>query len=191
VSGPADRLILVISGPSGVGKTTVIARLLEDPAFGRSITATTRAPRAGEREGVDYLFLPRETFVAGIAAGRFLEHAEVHGNYYGTPRDGVDAVLAAGRTCILNIDVQGAESLRRTGLPVATVFLMPPSIEELERRLGRRGTEEPSEMHRRLAQARREMAEADRFERKIVNHSVDGTVEQIRGFVADRVRRSA
>jgi guanylate kinase len=191
MSSPLPGLVVVVSGPSGVGKTTILAKLLEDPGYARSITATTRAPREGERDGVDYLFLPRGRFEEDIARGRFLEHATVHGNLYGTPRDGVEAVLAKGKSCLLNIDVQGAESLRRSGLPVVTVFLMPPSIEELEARLGKRGTEDPAEMRRRLEQARAEMAEADRFDRKIINHRLEDAVEQIRGFVAERRRRSA
>jgi guanylate kinase len=191
MSAPLPGLVVVVSGPSGVGKTTILAKLLEDPGYARSITATTRAPREGERDGIDYLFLPRARFEEDIARGRFLEHATVHGNLYGTPRDGVEAVLARGKSCLLNIDVQGAESLRRSGLPVVTVFLLPPSIEELESRLGRRGTEDPAEMRRRLEQARAEMAEADRFDRKIINHRLEDAVEQIRGFVAERRRRSA
>lgn len=181
-------IVVVLSGPSGVGKTTVIDALLRRPGFGRSITATTRKPRAGERDGTDYLFLHREEFEEGVRTGRFLEHAVVHGNLYGTPRDGVEAVLARGDVCLLNIDVQGAESLRRSGLAVATVFLLPPSMEELERRLGLRGTEDPAEFRRRLGIARKEMAEADRFDLKVENRDVEETVETIARFVAERRR---
>ncbi len=186
MTGPARGLVAVVSGPSGVGKTTVIARLLQRPGFARSITATTRAPRGGETDGVDYLFLSRPDFEAGIAAGRFLEHAVVHGNLYGTPRDAVEAVLARGDVCVLNIDVQGAESFRRSGLPVATVFLLPPSMEELERRLGRRGTESEGEMQRRLDMARAEMKEVGRFDLAVENHVVDDTVRTLAEFLDRR-----
>jgi len=179
-------VVAVISGPSGVGKTTVIEGLLARGGYARSVTATTRPPREGERDGVDYLFLPRERFEEGIAAGRFLEHAVVHGNLYGTPRDGVEAVLAKGLVCILNIDVQGAEALRRSGLPVVTLFLLPPSIQELESRLARRGTEVPGEVSRRLEIAKREMAQADRFDARFVNAKVEETVGEIDRFLRSR-----
>jgi len=190
MTAAARGLLAVVSGPSGVGKTTVVARLLAKPGYARSITATTRPVRAGEKDGVDYVFLTREAFLAGVAAGRFLEHAVVHGNLYGTPRDAVEAVLARGEVCLLNVDVQGAEALRRSGLPVVTVFLLPPSMAELERRLGGRKTETPAEVARRLEIARREMAEADRFEMRVENRDLDDTVSRIEGFLEAR-RRSA
>ncbi|MHC4923485.1 MAG: guanylate kinase [Planctomycetota bacterium] len=179
-------LVAVISGPSGVGKTTVISQLLERPGFARSITATTRPPREGEKDGEDYLFLDRMSFEDGITDGRFLEHAVVHGNLYGTPRDGVEAVLARGDVCLLNIDVQGADSLRQTGLSVATVFLLPPSMEELERRLGSRGTEDPDEMERRLGIARREMEVASLFDLQLENGEVAETVDKLESFLNSR-----
>ena len=182
----ARGIVAVVSGPSGVGKTTVIDGLLRRPGYARSITATTRAPRPGERDGVDYLFLTRERFEEGLAAGRFLEHATVHGNLYGTPRDAVEAVLARGDVCLLNIDVQGAESLRRSGFPVVTVFLLPPSPEELQARLERRGTETPEEKARRIEVARRELEQADRFDARIVNRVVDGTVAEVAAFIDGR-----
>ena len=187
MSPPAPRgVVVVISGPSGVGKTTVVEGLLALPGYERSITATTRPVRAGEKSGVDYLFLGREEFEAGVRAGRFLEHANVYGNLYGTPRDGVEAVLARGHACLLNIDVQGAESLRRSGLPVLTVFILPPTLEELERRLGKRGTEDPSAAAHRLEVARREIADAGRFDLRVVNRVVADAVGEIAAFVASR-----
>ena len=183
-------IVAVVSGPSGVGKTTVIDGLLRRPGYARSITATTRAPRGKERDGVDYLFLARERFEADVAKGRFLEHAVVHGNLYGTPRDGVEAVLARGDVCLLNIDVQGAESLRRSGLPVATVFLLPPSMEELERRLSGRGTDDAEEKKRRIERAKKEMELAVQFDWKVVNRSVEEAVGEIAAFIEER-RRSA
>jgi len=187
MSGAGTRgIVVVVSGPSGVGKTTVIDRLLRRPGYSRSITATTRAPRPGEVDGVDYRFLARARFEEDVAGGRFLEHATVHGNLYGTPRDGVEEVLARGDVCLLNIDVQGAESLRRSGLPLVTVFLLPPSMADLEARLAHRGTEGPEEKARRIGVAMREMAQADRFDARVVNREVDGTVEEVAAIVEGR-----
>lgn len=182
----ARGIVAVISGPSGVGKTTVIDGLLRRPGYARSITATTRAPRPGELDGRDYLFLSRERFEEGIRSGRFLEHATVHGNLYGTPRDGVEDVLARGEVCLLNIDVQGAESLRRSGLPVVTIFLLPPSPDELQARLDKRGTETPAEKARRTEVARREMEQADRFDARIVNRVVEGAIAEVAAFIEGR-----
>jgi guanylate kinase len=182
-------LVAVISGPSGVGKTTVVDGLLRKRGYARSITATTRPPRPGEVDGRHYRFLTRKRFEREVAEGRFLEHAVVHGNLYGTPRDGVESVLARGLTCLLNIDVQGAESMRRTGLPVVTVFLLPPSMRELGKRLAKRGTEDPREVERRIAIARREVEQAGRFDARVVNRSVKRTVEAVARFL-ERRRRS-
>ena len=110
----------------------------------------------------------------------------MHGQLYGTPRDGVEAVLARGGACLLNIDVQGADSLRRSGLPVVTVFVLPPSLEELERRLAKRGTEDPAEVARRLDVARREIADAGRFDLRVVNREVAEAVREISAFVASK-----
>jgi guanylate kinase len=182
----ARGIVAVVSGPSGVGKTTVIDALLRRPGYSRSITATTRAPRPGESDGVDYRFLSRARFEEGVAQGRFLEHATVHGNLYGTPRDGVEEVLARGDVCLLNIDVQGAESLRRSGLPLVTIFLLPPSMADLEARLAHRGTEGPEEKARRIGVAMREMSQADRFDARVVNREVSGTVEEVAAIVEGR-----
>ena len=138
-SRPASRgRLLVLSGPSGVGKTVVGERILKDPRFGRAITATTRAPREGERDGVDYHFLTVEEFRRRLAAGWFLEHAEVYGRLYGTPVASVEDLRAAGLHCLLVIDVQGAATLRRQGVDALFVFLDPPSLDELARRLAGR-----------------------------------------------------
>src|SRR5262249_18729667 len=116
-------LLVVLSGPSGVGKTSVAERLLAQPGFARAVTATPRAPRKGERDGVDYVFLDEPTFRARVARGDFLEHAEVHGKLYGTPRESVDGVLRRGLACLLVIDVQGAAALRKAGVEALYVFV--------------------------------------------------------------------
>jgi guanylate kinase len=185
-AGGSRGIVVVVSGPSGVGKTTVIDGLLRRPGYSRGITATTRAPRRGEVDGVHYRFLTRKRFEDGVGKGTFLEHAVVHGNLYGTPRDAVESVLGRGDVCLLNIDVQGAETIRGSGLRVVTVFLLPPSMKELERRLAKRGTEKPGEVARRLAIARKEMDEKDRFDARVVNREVGRTVEEVAAVVESR-----
>ena len=181
--GGGGARVVVVSGPTGVGKTTVCARLVEGGGFARVITATTRAPRGGEQDGRDYLFLSRASFLAGIEAGRFLEWAVVHGrDHYGTPRDQVEAALARGEHALLNIDVQGAEQLRSRGLPLTTFFLRPPEPwrESLLARLARRGDTTPELVERRMQTATREMSEAARYDHQVVNDQLERCVGEIR-----------
>jgi len=175
---PAARLV-VVSGPSGVGKTTVCAHLLERPGFERVITATTRSPRGAEKPGVDYVFLGAPEFDRWVKEGRFLEWAEVHGKRYGSPRAPAQAILSRGHHAVLNIDVQGARSVRTAGLPAFLVFLLPPSQEELERRLRGRGTESEEAVGRRMAAAREEMALRDEFDLQVVNDDSRRAAEAI------------
>ena len=174
--------LLVLSGPSGVGKTSVAEGLLADARFGRAITATTRSPRSGERHGRDYLFLSRDDFLEGVAAGRFLEHAEVHGNLYGTPRESVDRVRAEGRVCLLVIDVQGAAILRDRNVEALFVFLAPPSWDELESRLRGRGSEDEATVLRRLAQARIELDRQAEYDTVVLNERLEGAIGEIAGL---------
>ena len=171
--------LVVVSGPSGVGKTAVIDRLLVHPKFARALTATTRALREGERDGVDYMFLSKEEFLRRAAWGYFLEHADVYGRLYGTPRGHAESILASGRHCLLNIDVQGAASLRAAGIEALFVFLVPPSLAELERRLRERGLDAPDVVAGRLAAVDREMAEAERFDLKLVNADLEVTARKL------------
>jgi len=159
--------LVVISGPSGVGKTTVCRHLLERDDFERVVTATTRDPRGREQHGVDYLFLSEAEFVEWIDAGRFLEWARVHHKRYGSPRDQAEAILTRGHHALLNIDVQGAAAVREAG--ALKVFLLPPSVEELERRLRSRGTDSEAEIEQRLEIARLELARQEEFDLKVVN----------------------
>ena len=172
-------------GPSGVGKSTLIGMLrAEFPlAFGFSVSHTTRAPRAGEADGVDYNFAVRSDMDAAIARGEFLESAEVHGNLYGTSFEAVRSVSASGRVCILDIDVQGVASCRRAGFDVgAYVFVAPPSVSELEARLRGRGTEDEARIAKRVGAASHEISSATAmsWDAWVVNASKDEAYAQLR-----------
>jgi guanylate kinase len=180
--------IVVISGPSGSGKTSVCQRLIEgDARFVPSVSATTRAPRAGEVEGAHYHFLSDDEFRRRIAAGGFLEWAEVYGRLYGTPREAVERRVAAGKVVVLNIDVQGAARLREQALDAIYVFLKPPSPAELERRLRGRRTDDDEVIARRLAVAAFEMAEAARYDRIVINDDLGRAAAEVRAFVYERL----
>lgn len=172
--------VIVISGPSGCGKTSVVDELAKDPRFARSISATTRKPRGTERDGREYYFLDEAAFRAGIAKGEFIEWAEVYGRLYGTPREPLERALAAGKWVLLNIDPQGARQLQERGEPGLYIFLLPPSLEVLEARLRRRGTDDEAAIARRLAQARLEMAEAPRYDAVVVNEDLARAADEIR-----------
>jgi len=165
--------LTVLSGPSGVGKGTVVARVRElYPHVWVSVSCTTRAPRPGERDGVHYRFLRREQFVALVEAGELLEYAEFAGNLYGTPRVPVAERLARGEPTLLEIDLQGARQVRAAMPEAQLVFLAPPSWEELERRLCRRRTELAPAITARLEQARVELEAAEEFDVVIINDDV-------------------
>ena len=167
--------LVVVSGPSGVGKTTVCNHLLESADFERVITATTRAPRGPEKDGEHYHFLSDEEFDRWIAEDRFLEWAHVHGNRYGSPREQAETIVARGHHALLNIDVQGAAAIS----DAFRVFLVPPSVEELERRLRGRSTDVPEEIALRMETAREEMARKDEFDLKVVNDDSRHAAEEI------------
>tara|TARA_B100000768_G_scaffold166231_1_gene169404 strand:+ start:249 stop:830 length:582 start_codon:yes stop_codon:yes gene_type:complete len=154
---------IVMCGPSGVGKGTLINRLMADfpGKFGFSVSHTTRAPRPGETDGVHYNFVEKSAMEADIADGKFLEHAHVHENIYGTSLAAVEAVATKGQVCVLDIDVQGAEIVKKSTLDALFVFIAPPSMEELEKRLRGRGTEKEESIQKRLANAAGEMAKTE------------------------------
>lgn len=191
---PARGNIVVLSGPSGVGKDAVLAPLFAagvcPPRLRRCITATTREPRPGEIEGVDYFFLAREEFERRIAEGFFLEHARYAERYYGTPRWWVDAERDGGNDVLLKIDVQGALQVRSAAPDAVLVFIAPPSEAELERRLrGRDPAADPEDLARRLAIARSELALIPRYDYLVVNDTIDRAVQDIRAIVfAERCR---
>ena len=167
---PPPPLVVVLSGPSGAGKDSVLAAALRrDDRLARVVTAKTRVPRPGERGGVHHLFLSDQQFDDLLARDGFLEHATVYGHRSGVPRDQVERLLAEGKTVVLRTDVQGARTLRAKIPEALLVFLTVPGLDDLERRLRGRATEDEAAMRRRLAIAREEMAEADGFDSVIVN----------------------
>ncbi|HLU49851.1 MAG TPA: guanylate kinase [Planctomycetota bacterium] len=172
--------LIVISGPSGVGKTSICDRLLEDPRFRRVVTCTTRPPRETEVPGVDYHFLGREEFEQGIREGRFAEHAEVYGHLYGTPLDDIERGIREGSHMLLNIDVQGARQLRKAPIDgMVTLFIAPPDLETLEKRLRGRGNDTPESIERRLLAAHAELAERDLYDHVIVNESLEQAIRDV------------
>ena len=176
---PAAALV-VLSGPSGVGKSTVVKALrAEHPEVWLSVSATTRFPRPGETHGVHYRFVSREEFAELVESGGLLEWAEFAGNLYGTPRQPVLDNLAAGRPVVLEIDLQGARQVRAQMPGAKLVFLAPPSWDELVRRLTGRGTEDDAVVEQRLAVARDEMAAEPEFDVTLVNTSVPEVVGQL------------
>jgi guanylate kinase len=184
---PPAGLLLVLSAPSGAGKTTLARRFVaEHPDAAFSVSATTRAPRGAERDGVDYHFVTPERFAALVAEDAFAEWAQVHGQRYGTLRATVDETLAARRVAVFDIDVQGGEQVKaRWPRDAVTVFVLPPSMQELERRLRARSTEDDAAVARRLSAARDEIARgAARYDFAIVNDDLDAAYRQVEAIVA-------
>ncbi len=177
--------VTVLTGPSGVGKGTVVTRLIQQhPEIWLSVSVTTRPPRPGEKHGVNYWFISDDEFDALVASDNLLEWALVHGIHrYGTPRQPVLKALAEGRACLLELDLAGARRVRRKMPESRTVFLMPPSRAELERRLRGRGTEGEAELARRFRTADEELAAAAEFDQIIVNRDVAQTCEELVGFM--------
>ncbi len=183
-----DRgLVVVLSGPSGVGKGSVHARLRDTVPDSRlSVSVTTRPARAGEVDHVDYHFVDGSEFDRLVDADELLEHATYSGNRYGTPRAQVEGFVEQGQVVLLDIDVQGALQVRASMPDALLVFLVPPSMAELERRLRARGTEDEAEIARRLDHAREELQAADRFDAQIVNRDLDECVTSVGELIAAR-----
>jgi guanylate kinase len=181
-------VLFVISAPSGAGKTTLVDALRQTAEFVYSVSCTTRAPRTGEIDGEDYQFLSESDFVARVKGGEFLEHATVHGHYYGTLLQPVLANLKNGVDVLIDIDTQGAASIRNCDNPFirdafADVFIMPPDLDELRRRLRKRATETPEQIESRLATASREMQLWRDYRYTIISRSVEEDLQKFRHIV--------
>ena len=172
--------LFVIAGPSGVGKGTLIAKALEQlPELAVATSATTRPRRASETDGVEYHFLSQDEFQRRVGAGEFLEHVTYVGNRYGTLRSEVERRLSQGQSVVLEIEVVGAREIKRQLPDAVTVFVAPPSMEELERRLAGRNTDSPEMIRDRLKIARDELAEESMFDHVIVNHDADTAAQEL------------
>lgn len=183
LASPAGRLFIV-SAPSGAGKSTLCRMLTERlPALRYSISTTTRAPRQGEIDGVDYFFTDLETFKAGIQANQWAEWAQVHGNYYGTSAVFIDAERAAGHDVLLDIDVQGTVQLCAKYPDAITIFIMPPSSDVLRQRLEQRGADSPDIIDKRMTNARREMAQRGAYRHTVINDCLETAAETLVSIV--------
>lgn len=186
-------MLLIVSGPSGVGKGTLVKMLLEkDPTFALSCSVTTRGPRNGEIEGVHYHFITDEVYDRMLAENDFLEHADVHGNRYGTPRKPVEQMLAEGKNVILEIDPQGAIAVMENPNvgDYVSVFILPPSYQQLRQRLTERKTDEPEVIERRMKNARTEIAKLNRYQYAIINDDKDIAFDELLGIVNAEMRRT-
>lgn len=182
-----EKCLFVVSGPAGVGKDTVVAAMrAAHPEIEKTVSATTRNPRPGEQDGVNYHFRTVEQFQQLLEADGVLEHNFYCGNYYGTLRSEVDARLESGKIVVLVIDVNGAANIKRIYPDSNTVFICPPSAEELEARLRGRGTETEESLKNRLATARKELALAETYDERVVNHTVEQCAEELYNLICRR-----
>ncbi|MEL6202473.1 MAG: guanylate kinase [Pseudomonadota bacterium] len=186
-------LMLVLSSPSGAGKSTIARNLLEqDDAFELSVSVTTRARRGSEIEGVHYRFIDEKTFLRMRDDDEFIEHAEVHGNYYATPRAPVEDAMTGGRDMLFDIDVQGGlQMMEKVRADVVSIFILPPSMEELEARLNRRAEDAPEVIAERLGNAREEIGYWNQYDYVIINKDLNEAFESIRSIItAERLKRA-
>jgi len=185
-------LMMVLSSPSGAGKTTISRRLLKaDPQISLSISVTTRAPRGNEVEGRDYFFTDAVSFNLMVNRGELLEHAKVFGNYYGTPRAPVEATLGQGRDVLFDIDWQGTQQLAQNARDdLVSIFILPPNWAELERRLFSRAQDTPAEINRRMAQATAEMSHWAEYDYVVINRDLDSSVAAVQAILqSERLKR--
>lgn len=188
MSSQSETCPLVIAGPSGVGKGTIVKMLMEKypSAFGFSVSHTTRAPRPGEENGVHYNFVKKEEMEAAISRGEFIEHASVHTNFYGTSIEAVEKVKSQGKVCILDIDIQGVQSVKKSSLTAKYLFISPPSMADLESRLRGRGTETEEKIQVRMSNATQEMEFGNspgNFDAIVVNNDLDECFAEIVGIL--------
>ena len=191
-------LLIVISGPSGAGKGTICKALLEkrDDLF-ISVSATTRSPRAGEVDGVNYHFLTKEDFISRVESNDFLEYAEVHGNMYGTPKFKVEEMLAEGKNVILEIDIQGALKVKENFSEGVFIFILPPSMEELKQRIIKRGSETEESLMTRFKNAYKEINYVSKYNYAVVNDTIELAVEKVESIITaekcrvDRIKENS
>lgn len=188
----AKPLLIVVSGPSGSGKGTLCTLLRQRfPDLAYSVSMTTRSPRPGERNGVDYFFVSTEEFLEKIKAGEFLEWAKVYDNYYGTPLTYVKGCLQNGKDVLLEIDIQGARQVKKLFPEAILIFIRPPSFEELGVRISKRGTDSQEEIEKRLSSAKQELQAAAEYDYVVVNDSQERAVEEILEIIRqEKARRS-
>ena len=190
MSNKRTGLLFIVSAPSGAGKTTLVERLVQQvPGLKMSCSYTSRDMRAGETDGVDYNFVTRDRFEAMIAADRFLEWADVFGNLYGTAVADTESILEGGNDVVLVIDVQGARQVRRRRRDATAIFVMPPSLDVLERRLRGRSKDSEAAIERRMRVAREEVATFTEYDFVVVNDELAATVDHLRGIVIARRAR--
>ena len=177
--------LFIISAPAGGGKTTIVNMLLKEvPNLERVITCTTRKPREGEKDKIDYFFLSKEEFEQGIKNGKFLEYAKVHDNYYGTPKDEVEKLLSEGKDLILVIDVQGMKQIKEK-TDIVSIFILPPSLDELINRMKKRGEPE-EEIKKRLETAKREIPQWKYYDYIVINDVLEQAKEDIKSIILSR-----
>ncbi|XP_031210110.1 guanylate kinase isoform X2 [Mastomys coucha] len=196
---PADGMAgprpVVLSGPSGAGKSTLLKKLFQEHGsiFGFSVSHTTRNPRPGEEDGKDYYFVTRELMQRDIAAGDFIEHAEFSGNLYGTSKEAVRAVQAMNRICVLDVDLQGVRSIKKTDLRPIYIFVQPPSLDVLEQRLRLRNTETEESLAKRLAAAQTDMEsskEPGLFDLVIINDDLDKAYATLKQALSEEIKKA-
>ncbi len=176
-------LLIVVSAPSGCGKGTILGEILKDDKFYYSVSATTRSPREGEQNGVNYHFITREDFEERIKNNAMLEYAEYCGNYYGTPKKEIEEMREMGKNVLLEIEVQGAMKVREICPDAVFVFILPPSVNELERRLRKRGTETDEVIAERVSQAKGELAFAEKYDYVVVNNALEDAICDFRAVI--------
>jgi guanylate kinase len=184
-------MLLIISGPSGTGKGTLVKRLMEnDPSIAFSCSVTTRAPRHGETEGIDYHFVDDAEYDRMLANDEFLEHATVHGHRYGTLKAQVDELLAKGKNVLLDIDPQGAIAVMANAKDYVSIFILPPSFSALRVRLHTRNTDDPVEIERRLRNARKEVLNINKYQYAVINDDLELAVSQLTSIVNAEKQRT-
>jgi len=197
MNGKGRGLLIIISGPSGAGKGTICKSFMErNENVALSVSATTRSPRTGEVEGVNYYFMSKEKFKEKITSNDFLEHAEVYDNYYGTPKSNVEEILESGKDVILEIDIQGALKVKENTEEGVFIFVLPPSMEELKQRIINRGSETQESLMKRFKSAYKEINYISKYNYAVVNDKVENAVQKLEAIISaekcrvDRIKES-